>query len=131
MSLELWCLFFAAILHVVTKVPLIKAQNQESGGYDNHNPRVQQAALKGWGVRALAAHQNQIESFPLFAAGVLAATASNVGSVLVGYLAVLHLISRLAFFYLYLKDVATARSLTWLVSFGTSAALICSPAWGL
>ena len=55
MSTVLWCLFIAGLLHVVSKAPLAVAQSQSPGGYDNHNPRDQQAALEGWGKRALAA----------------------------------------------------------------------------
>jgi uncharacterized MAPEG superfamily protein len=130
MSIELWCLFVAALLHLVTKMPLFKAQNEMPGGYDNHDPRGQQAALKGWGRRALAAHENQIESFPLFAAGVLVATVSNVASAMVGYLAMLFIVLRLAYFYLYLNDSAGLRSSTWGAAYICSLALLCSPAWG-
>jgi uncharacterized MAPEG superfamily protein len=130
MSVELWCLFLAGLLHTVTKMPLAKAQGAAPGGYDNHNPREQQAALTGWGRRALAAHENQIESFPLFAAGVLVAVAAGVGSPLVGYLAVAYIAARLLYLYLYLKDVSTPRSLAWGVGYLASLALLCSPLWG-
>lgn len=130
MTLELWCLFFTALMHFITKLPLIKAQNEVAGGYDNHHPRAQQAALAGWGQRALAAHENQIESFPLFAAGVLVATVTGVTSAWVGYLAVLFVVARLVFFYLYLKDIAGVRSLVWVLSYLCALALMCSPAWG-
>lgn len=51
--------------------PVARAMAEEGGGrYDNHHPRAQQARLTGFGARALAAHLNSIEAFPLFAAGV-------------------------------------------------------------
>ncbi|MBR9912575.1 MAG: MAPEG family protein [Gammaproteobacteria bacterium] len=129
MSIALWCLFVAGLLHVVTKVPLSMAQNQ-AGGYDNHSPREQQAALQGWGKRALAAHQNQIESFPFFAAGVLAATATGVTGSVADYLALAYVLARLVYLYCYLKDIALLRSVVWGVGFLSSLALLCSPAWG-
>ena len=129
MSTVLWCLFIAGLLHVVSKAPLAVAQSQSPGGYDNHNPRDQQAALEGWGKRALAAHQNQIESFPLFAAGALVSVAMGVTSVTVGYLAMAYVVARLVYFFLYIKDISTLRSLVWGVGFASSMALLCSPAW--
>ena len=111
MSIALWCLFFAGLLHVVSKVPLAYAQSKHPGGYDNNNPRQQQAALDSWGQRALAAHNNQLESFPLFAAGILVAVATGVQSNAVGYLAAAYIVARLAYFYLYLKDMASLRSI--------------------
>lgn len=129
MTIELWCLFFAALLHMLTKIPLIKAQLATDKGYDNNNPRQQQAALTGFGSRALAAHQNQIESFPLFAAAVLVPTVVGVTSVVVGYLAVLFVVCRVAFFYLYLKDIASVRSLIWVISYLCVLALLLSPVW--
>eukprot|EP00761_Pharyngomonas_kirbyi_P009192 gb/GECH01009207.1/.p1 GENE.gb/GECH01009207.1/~~gb/GECH01009207.1/.p1 ORF type:complete len:198 (+),score=20.35 gb/GECH01009207.1/:1-594(+) len=41
--------------------------------YDNVNPRDYNESLDGWGKRALAAHQNSLEIYPFFVAGVLAA----------------------------------------------------------
>lgn len=128
MTLPLWCLFAAALLHFVTKVPLSMAQ-AASGGYDNKNPREQQAKLTGWGARAMAAHQNQIESFPLFAAGILVATIAGVDVALAGNIAIVYLVARVIFTYAYIKDISTFRSMVWIVSYACSLALLCSPAW--
>jgi len=130
MSIALWCLFFAGLLHSLSKGPLAAAQKQCSGGYNNNNPREQQATLDGWGRRALAAHENQIESFPLFAAGVLVATATGIDSGAVRFWAIAYLVARMAYMYCYLKDVPTLRSVVWGVGFISSLALLCSPAWG-
>ena len=129
MSITLWCLFFAGLLHLISKIPLARAQAQSAVGYDNKNPREQQHALDGWGRRALAAHQNQIESFPLFAAGVLVATVSGITSSAVTYLAVIFIVARIAYIYCYIKDIATLRSIIWCVGLFSSLALMCSPAW--
>ena len=130
MSIALWCLFIAALLHVLSKMPLAKAQNECEQGYDNNNPRAQQDSLQGWGQRALAAHENQIESFPLFAAGVLVALFMQVSQGLVDQLAMAYVVARIAYLVLYLKDIATLRSVAWGVGFFSSLALLCSPAWG-
>lgn len=73
------CLLFAALMLVLTKAPVAWAQ-QRTGRYDNHDPRAQQRELTGFGARALAAHQNTIEAFPLFAAGVLVSLIAAPGA---------------------------------------------------
>lgn len=129
MTIALWCLLLTALLHVITKAFLIKAQSACEGGYDNNYPRTQQATLEGWGLRALGAHENQIESFPLFAAGVLVATATGQTSAVIGYLAIAFVVCRLIFIACYLKDMASLRSPVWMVGYLISLALMCSPAW--
>ena len=127
MTLALWCLFFGGLLHVGSKLPL--AIEQSKLGYDNNNPRGQQASLEGRGKRALAAHQNQIESFPLFAAGVLVAAVVKVDSELVGYIALAYIVSRIIYIILYLNDLASLRTTVWLIGYTCSMALLASPAW--
>ncbi|MBK8261292.1 MAG: MAPEG family protein [Nannocystis sp.] len=128
MSIALWCLFFAAFLHVGSKLPLAIAQTRD-GGLDNRNPRDQQARLTGWGRRAKAAHENQIESFPLFAAGVLVATLVAKGGASIDLLAGAYVAARLVYIGLYIGDVAPARTLVWSVRYFVSLALLTSPAW--
>ncbi|MDC1341371.1 MAPEG family protein [Oceanospirillaceae bacterium] len=129
MSIALWCLFIAGLLHVLSKTPLFRAQHKSPEGYDNNNPREQQANLNGLGKRALAAHQNQIESFPLFATGILVATATGMVSSAIDYLAIAYIVARVAYIFYYLNDRATLRTIVWGVGFISSLALLCSPAW--
>jgi len=129
MSILLWCLFFAALLHVLSKLPLIVAMAREAGGYDNNTPREQQASLKDWGKRALAAHENQIESFPLYAAAILVAVSMNIKSGAVEYLAISYLVARVLYIICYVKDQASLRSVVWSIGFISSLAIMCSPAW--
>ena len=127
MTIALWCLFIAATLHVLSKGPLALAQVKE--GYDNSNPRQQQNALTGSGQRALAAHQNQIESFPLFAAGVLVATMMKVHPGAVDILAITYIVGRCLYMVAYVKDIPPARTLFFMFGYLASIALICGPAW--
>ncbi len=129
MSIALWCLFLAGLLHVLSKTPLFRAQHKSPEGYDNNNPREQQASLSGLGKRALAAHQNQIESFPLFATGILVATATGMVSSAIDYLAIAYIVARVGYIFYYLNDRATLRTIVWSVGFISSLALLCSPAW--
>jgi uncharacterized MAPEG superfamily protein len=77
----------------------------------------------------LAAHQNQIESFPLFATGILVATATGVVTSTIDYLAIAYIVARVAYIFYYLNDRATLRTIVWGVGFISSLALLCSPAW--
>lgn len=129
MTIAHWCLFAAALLHVVSKLPLGAAMAREGGGYDNRNPRAQQERLTGWGRRARAVHENQIESFPLFAAGVLVATTAAPRADLVDWLALAYIAARLVYPVMYLADIAALRSLVWSVGYFASLALLSSPAW--
>jgi uncharacterized MAPEG superfamily protein len=129
MTIALWCLVAAAVLHTISKGPLAMHMAKAPGGYDNNKPREQAASLEGAGKRALAIHLNQIESFPLFAAGVLVATAAGVASSAVDYCAIAYIAARIVYIPVYLKDLATLRTMVWSVGYGASIALICSPAW--
>ncbi|GGE49426.1 membrane protein [Halopseudomonas oceani] len=130
MSVPLWCLFIAALLLVFTKVPVAIAQGRSGKGYDNAHPRAQQAALTGWGARALASHQNMIEGFPLFAAGVLVVLVTGTGGSLANVLCLLFITCRIAYSVLYLMNLATLRSLAWIVGFVCCLGLLLIPALG-
>lgn len=127
MTLPLWCVFISAVLIFLARLPVGKAMNSEAGGYDNHHPRAQQARLTGLGARALAAHQNSFEAFPLFAVGVLVATVTQSQGVLVNGLAVTFVIARALFIVFYCADKPSQRSLCWFVGLLCSLLLMISP----
>ncbi|HSC83521.1 MAG TPA: MAPEG family protein [Pseudomonas sp.] len=128
MSIPFWCVFIAAVLIYVAKFPVAKAMSSEAGGYDNHNPRIQQAHLTGLGARAHAAHLNSIEIFPLFAAGVLMAHTTEMFGWWIDLLAIVFIISRVLYLLLYWRDVPTLRSLVWVVGLVCCLLLMLSPA---
>lgn len=124
----LWCLFVAALLPFIAKIPLALAMNK-AGGYDNNHPREQQASLKGIGARALAAHQNAFESLIIFSTAVLLAIATNTTSETIQLLAMIHIGARVTYNVLYLINIGLLRSLSWTVAIGCSFAIIwqCIP----
>lgn len=130
MSLLLWCLVAAALLVVLSKAPSALAMKNQTSGYDNQHPRAQQAALTGSDARAVAAHQNTVETFPLFAAGVLVALMFAPASALSSALAVIFIVSRVVYIWLYVKNYATARSLVWNVGFLACLGLLLAPLYG-
>lgn len=122
------CLLFAGLMLVLTKAPVAWAQ-QRTGRYDNHDPRAQQRELTGFGARALAAHQNTLEAFPLFAAGVLVSLIAAPGAPIATTLAVIFVLVRLGYWGCYLADIALLRSLLWGVGYLISLALMAIPLW--
>jgi len=93
------------------------------GGYDNGNPRAQQALLQGLGARAMAAHHNCLEGLPFFGLGVLAALQRAVEIHTVVAFCALFLVARIVFILSYLCDRSTLRSIAFMVGGGACLAL--------
>jgi uncharacterized MAPEG superfamily protein len=111
--------FIAALLPYLAKVPVAIAMNK-LGGYDNVYPREQQARLKGFGARALAAHQNSFESLIIFGVAIAVALATDSTRDAIVNLAIVHIIARVIYIIMYYLDKNILRSLSWAV------ATICS-----
>lgn len=127
MSVLLWSLVIGGLFHVLSKAPAMMYMNAEAGGYDNRHPRQQHAQLSGAGARALAAHQNTLESFALFAAGILVAEAVALPNLLSSMLAVGFLVTRVLYVVCYVKDWATLRSWVWAAGYFACIGLMLSP----
>lgn len=122
MTTLLTCLLLAMLLPYLAKGPVAVAM-AKLGGYDNHQPRAQQAQLTGFGARAVAGHQNAFESLLIFGLSVLCVIALDKVNDTVALLAVGHIIARVAYHILYLLDKSTLRSLSWFVATGCSFAI--------
>jgi uncharacterized MAPEG superfamily protein len=109
------CLFIACLLPYLSKIPLIISMKNQPGGYDNNHPRMQQASLTGWGSRAAAAHQNSFESLILFSTACLTAIATKHTGHTIQVLAIIYLLSRAVYHFLYLFNWASLRSLCWAI----------------
>ena len=117
------CLFIAALLPYIAKMPLAIAMHKH-GGYDNNDPRTQQAELTGFGARALAAHQNAFESLIIFAPAVLLAIATHNTGAFIEQLAIVHIIARVLYNIAYLMNVGIVRTLIWAVGIFSSFTII-------
>lgn len=126
MSLVLWSLIVATGFVYLSKVPMNVATLREEA-YDNHLPREQQLRLTGWGLRARAAHQNMLESYPMFAAGALVAEFAASPTVWISATCLVYLISRLCFQVFYLIDQPFLRSFSWGISYLCILLLLGSP----
>ena len=127
MSVALICVVIAFLLNLVSKVPLAVAMQQQAGGYDNRNPRLQQESLVGWGRRALGAHLNGFEAFPAFAIGVLVATVAGGDSEWTDRLAVVFIAARCVYLPVYLAELHIVRSIAWTVGFVATLGLLALP----
>jgi uncharacterized MAPEG superfamily protein len=112
MTIPLYCVLGAFLLNYISKIPLMVAMSR-AGGYDNRNPRDQQAKLTGWGRRALGAHLNSFEVSPLFASCVLIGHLASADPQRSSILAAAFLVSRVIYTGLYLADKDQFRSLVW------------------
>ena len=84
-------------------------------GYDNHNPREWLAHQDGYRARANAAQQNSFEAFPFFAVGVVLAALGGADGDVMEIASWVFVAARVAYIACYVKDLATWRSLMWLV----------------
>lgn len=112
MTLAYWCIF------ILIFVPWVCAGYGKwiTGftGKDNHNPRAFMQKQEGVAARANAAQMNSYEIFPVFAAMVIIAhVTGNASQSMINFWAVVFVLSRIAFCYCYIKDLATLRSLVW------------------
>jgi len=127
MTIPYFCVFLAFLLNIVSKAPVALAMQGSPGGYDNRNPRDQQAGLDGWGRRAVAAHLNGFEAFPAFAASVLVAILAGADPIWTTRLAVVFVAARALYIPLYLADLALLRSLVWTIGFSAVVGLFLLP----
>jgi len=115
-SIPFACIFFAFLITQLSKIPVLFAQSKEGKGYDNKKPRDQQSRLKGWGLRALSAHQNSFEAFPAFFAAVVVAHLNHVPVDVQTRLAVLWVICRLIYQITYILNIDVLRSFVWFIT---------------
>jgi len=123
MSDILLTLFIAAVLPYLAKAPLVWAMHR-AGGYDNHYPRRQQAALTDFGQRCNAAHYNSFEALLFFATAMLFVLAATDVTVSMLYVAWGFIACRLGYLVCYWFDWATARSVIWLGSMAAAISLM-------
>ena len=125
MTIAEWCVFGAVMLYLLTIAPF-KAIGLPR--FDNSKPRDPAFFEDPLRARALGAHINGIESFPLFATAVLLAEFRLGPQRLIDELAVLFLIVRIAYVFTYLGDRPTLRSILWNIGFAINLAIFFMPA---
>ncbi len=122
MATALWILLAAMLMPIICG-----GIAKFSGGndrYDNANPREWLARRTGYQARANAAQANSWEALATYIAGLAAAFIGGVDPASVGLIASIFLVFRIAYVACYVADLATFRSITWLVGFGSCVCLI-------
>ncbi len=124
MTIIVWTVVFAAAMIVFTKVPVAIAMQKQFGRYDNKTPREQESNLTGFGKRAMSAHENSIENFPVIAAGALLAAIDDPGHSYIPIYCSLIIAARLLYWLFYLVNLDKLRSVAWAIAFASSIGLM-------
>ena len=114
MTIAELCILATLILAIATVIPA-KALGWRD--FNNANPRDPAFYTPGFRARALAAHQNGLETFPFFAASVLLAEMHQARQDTLDWLAAGFLLARLVYVGCYLGNQPTVRSLVWSAGF--------------
>lgn len=118
MSIIIICVAAIVFMPFLAKIP-VALQMHKLNGYDNKNPRDQQAKLTGFGARAMAAHNNCFEAICLFAPTILLVLALDEHTVYTVQLCLLYVLTRLLYLVFYWMDLDKLRSLVWLIGIAT------------
>jgi uncharacterized MAPEG superfamily protein len=124
MTIAELCLLGMVLLTYLVLGPAKFAGRRE---FDNAYPRDPAFYTKGPRARALGAHQNGLEAFPLFAAAVLLAELHGVPQHIVDGLALAFLGARIAYTVCYLGDRASLRSMIWTLAFVCNLTIFLLP----
>lgn len=120
MSILFWYLLIACILPYVWTPFSATVRAKLPEGYDNRNPRAQQAKLSGQAARAVGAHQNAFEALPFFLAAIFVAHSSGADPNQAAILGGVWVVCRVLHGVFYVLDQASLRSTVWTV------ALLCN-----
>lgn len=120
MTIILWCVLAAALLHIVC-AGIAKAGRRD---YNNRDPRAWLDGLDGYRARANAAQKNTLEAQAFFMAALLFALYNDAPLPTLQLLAVSWLVLRVIYIGLYVADLATLRSLVWLAALGVNIAIL-------
>jgi uncharacterized MAPEG superfamily protein len=126
MTLADLCLVGAVII-IIGTIAIAKAAGR--GQFDNAKPRDPDFYKDPFRARALWAHQNGLESFPLFAAAVILAEMRGASQSVVDGLAAAFLVVRIAYVAAYLADKPRLRSALFTLGFAATLAIFFAPLW--
>lgn len=127
LTVAYWAVLVAALLPIVC-AGLAKwgmfGKPRREGGYDNHNPRAWLARQGDWRARANAAQANSFEALPFFIGAVIIAHLHGAYQTRLDLLAFLFVVLRMVYILLYVADLATPRSIAWVVALAVNIAIL-------
>ena len=120
-----YCSILAAFLLIYVPRQVVGTEmKKQEGGYNNNEPRAQQARLEGRGRRALGAHHNAFEAFAPFAIGVLAAMQRSPHRDVIVGACIAFVVVRTVYMVAYLGDKSNLRSGMWGLGMLATATLM-------
>ena len=126
-TLAYWCVLVAALLPIIcagiAKSGMFSKPRRE-GGYDNLDPREWLARQSGWRARANAAQANGFEALPFFVGAVVIAHQLGAHQTSLDLLAMLFVVLRMVYIFLYLGGHAMARSAVWALALLVNIAIL-------
>ena len=126
-TLAYWCVLAAALLPIIcagiAKSGMFSKPRRE-GGYDNLDPRNWLARQTGWRARANAAQANSFEALPFFIGAVVIAHQLGAQQTSLDILAIVFVVLRVVYIFLYLGGQAMARSAVWAVALLVNIAIL-------
>lgn len=126
MTIAEWMILAAVLLFLLTVAP-VKVAGYRT--FDNANPRDPNFYKAGIANRALGAHINGIETFPLFAVAVLLAEFRQQPRSWIDILAIAFVGIRLLYVAAYLGNWPWTRTLIWNLGFAVNVAIFLMPVW--
>ena len=119
MTIAYWCIFLAYLLPWFSigyaKFLAPKGTFRE---FDNKAPREYLSRLENGRKRAVWAEKNTYETLPLFIASVLVAHQTGADQYSINVLSVLFVMFRVIYIGLYIANLATFRTVTWIAAIG-------------
>jgi uncharacterized MAPEG superfamily protein len=130
MTIAVFCILIAAILPIVcagiAKVGMFGIPRKQ-GGYDNIDPRAWLEKQEGRRKWANNAQANSFEALPFFAAAVIVAHMLGQAGTLLNVLAILFIVLRMLYIWLYITARQGVRSLVWTLAFVINIAIFLLP----
>jgi uncharacterized MAPEG superfamily protein len=127
LTVAYWCVLVASLLPIVC-AGLAKwgmfGTPRRLGGYDNNHPRQWLAKQTDWRARANAAQANSFEALPLFIGAVIIAHQLGASQLRLDVLAFLFVVLRLLYIMMYVADLATVRSIVWVLALVVNIAIL-------
>ena len=119
MTTPFWVLFAVAVIPYLLAGFGASQRKKQLGTVDNNNWRADQLPkLTGMGSRCYAAQANAWEALGLFTAAVVVAHLAGADERLSSIAALVFLVARVLHAVLYLADLATLRSIVFVIGWG-------------
>lgn len=125
-SVAIYCMIIASLLPF--SFTLIAKVTAGFKPKDNQNPRQMLAQTEGLAARANAAQLNSFETLPMFLAAVLMAQYMIVPQAIINQLAMAYVVLRVMYGFAYLANLASFRSVIWLLGLACPILLLIASA---